>query len=804
MTPKVENSLTVFNFWFWKGIKAQKVKTKPVRGMKAYQVHVQGIVQAVGFRPFVYRIAHEHNLRGYVKNLGDAGVEIVVEGREDDIEAFIEDLYKKKPPLARIDRIEKKEIPPQGFDRFYIEKSSKGGKGGDSIIPPDIAICDDCLRELFDPADKRYMYPFIVCTNCGPRFTIIGDLPYDRENTTMKEFPMCDFCRSEYEDPLNRRYHAEPTACPVCGPSYRLYTNDGQEIYGDPLRKAAELIDKGYIVAIKGIGGIHLACDATREDVVAELRRRTFRPAKPFAIMAKDLETIKSFAYVTPEEEEELTSYRRPIITLRKKEPFPLPENLAPGLHTIGVMLPYAGTHYILFHWSKTPVYVMTSANYPGMPMIKDNEKAFEELKDVADYFLLHNRKILNRADDSVIRFVDGKRAVIRRSRGFVPLPIEIPFEYSGLAVGAELMNAFGVAKGGKVYPSQYIGNTGKVEVLEFMREAIAHFRKILGVKNLDLIIADLHPAYNTTKLAMEMANELDVELLQVQHHYAHIASVMAEKNLDSVIGIALDGVGYGTDGNTWGGEVLYLSYEDVERLAHIDYYPLPGGDLASYYPLRALMGILSKVYSIDELEGVINRCCPKAVESLKYGKVEFNVVLNQLAKGINTAYASSTGRVLDAIAVLLNVAYRRHYEGEPAMKLESFAFKGKNDLKFEVPVEGELIRVEELFQSILGAIDRASPADIAYSAHLALARAFAHTAVERAREFGVKNVALSGGVAYNELITKTIRKVVEANGLNFHVTTEVPRGDNGINVGQAFLGGLYLEGYLTKEDLML
>lgn len=804
MTPKVENSLTVFNFWFWKGIKAQKVKTKPVRGMKAYQVHVQGIVQAVGFRPFVYRIAHEHNLRGYVKNLGDAGVEIVVEGREDDIEAFIEDLYKKKPPLARIDRIEKKEIPPQGFDRFYIEKSSKGGKGGDSIIPPDIAICDDCLRELFDPADKRYMYPFIVCTNCGPRFTIIGDLPYDRENTTMKEFPMCDFCRSEYEDPLNRRYHAEPTACPVCGPSYRLYTNDGQEIYGDPLRKAAELIDKGYIVAIKGIGGIHLACDATREDVVAELRRRTFRPAKPFAIMAKDLETIKSFAYVTPEEEEELTSYRRPIITLRKREPFPLPENLAPGLHTIGVMLPYAGTHYILFHWSKTPVYVMTSANYPGMPMVKDNEKAFEELKDVADYFLLHNRKILNRADDSVIRFVDGKRAVIRRSRGFVPLPIEIPFEYSGLAVGAELMNAFGVAKGGKVYPSQYIGNTGKVEVLEFMREAIAHFRKILGVKNLDLIIADLHPAYNTTKLAMEMANELDVELLQVQHHYAHIASVMAEKNLDSVIGIALDGVGYGTDGNTWGGEVLYLGYEDVERLAHIDYYPLPGGDLASYYPLRALMGILSKVYSIDELEGIITRCCPKAVESLKYGKVEFNVVLNQLAKGINTAYASSTGRVLDAIAVLLNVAYRRHYEGEPAMKLESFAFKGKNDLKFEVPVEGELIRVEELFQSILGAIDRVSPADIAYSAHLALARAFAHTAVERAREFGVKNVALSGGVAYNELITKTIRKVVEANGLNFHVTTEVPRGDNGINVGQAFLGGLYLEGYLTKEDLML
>ncbi|WP_297496982.1 carbamoyltransferase HypF [Thermococcus sp.] len=772
--------------------------------MRAYHLHVQGIVQAVGFRPFVYRIAHEHNLKGYVKNLGDAGVEIVIEGREEDIEAFLRDLHRKKPPLARIDRVEKKEIPPQGFPEFYIEKSSKGGKGGDSIIPPDIAICEDCLRELFDPTNKRYMYPFIVCTNCGPRFTIIEDLPYDRENTTMREFPMCNFCRSEYEDPLNRRYHAEPIACPVCGPSYRLYTSDGKEITGDPLRKAAELIDRGYIVAVKGIGGIHLACDATNEDVVAELRKRTFRPQKPFAIMANSLETVKSFAYVSREEEEELTSYRRPIITLRKKEPFPLPENLAPGLHTIGVMLPYAGTHYILFHWSRSKIYVMTSANYPGMPMVKDNERAFEELKEVADYLLLHNRKIFNRADDSVVRFVDGRRAVIRRSRGFVPLPIEIPFDYSGLAVGAELMNAFGVAKNGKVYPSQYIGNTGKLEVLEFMRGAIAHFKRILRVRDFDLIIADLHPGYNTTKLAMELANEMDAELLQVQHHYAHIASVLAEENLESAVGIALDGVGYGTDGNVWGGEVLYLSYEDVERLAHIDYYPLPGGDLASYYPLRALMGILSRIYSIEELEGIIESCCPKAVESLKYGKVEFNVVLNQLAKGINTAYASSTGRVLDSLAVLLNVSHRRHYEGEPAMKLEGFATKGRNDLKFEIPVDGELIRGEELFVQALDAIEKAPPADIAYSAHLALARAFADIAIENAKEFGVKDVAVSGGVAYNELIVKTMRKAVEASGLRFHVTTEVPRGDNGINVGQAFLGGLYLEGYLSREDLTL
>ena len=773
--------------------------------MKAYRIHVQGIVQAVGFRPFVYRIAHAHNLRGYVRNLGDAGVEIVVEGREEDIEAFLEDLYKKKPPLAKIEKVIRKEIPIQGFGRFYIEKSSTEKKGeGDSIIPPDIAICEDCLRELFDPNDKRFMYPFIVCTNCGPRFTIIEDLPYDRENTAMREFPMCDFCRSEYEDPLNRRYHAEPVACPTCGPSYRLYTSTGEEVIGDPLRRAAKLIDRGYIVAIKGIGGIHLACDATREDVVAELRKRLFRPQKPFAIMARDLETIKTFAYVTEEEEEELTSYRRPIVALRKKEPFPLPENLAPGLHTIGVMLPYAGTHYILFHWSKTPVYVMTSANFPGMPMIKDNDEAFEKLKDVADYLLLHNRRIPNRADDSVVRFVDGRRAVIRRSRGFVPLPIEIPFEYKGLAVGAELMNAFGVVKGNRVYPSQYIGNTSKIEVLEFMREAVAHFRKILRVSDFDLIIADLHPSYNTTKLAMEIAEETNAELLQVQHHYAHIASVMAEHGLEEVVGIALDGVGYGTDGKTWGGEVIYLSYEDVERLAHIEYYPLPGGDLASYYPLRALIGILSEMYELEEVRSTIERLCPKAVESLKYGKVEFNVIFNQLARGINVAYASSTGRVLDAFAVLLNVAYRRHYEGEPAMKLESFAFKGKNDLRLKVPVEGEEIKITELFREVLEVIDKANPADIAYSVHLALARTFAELAVEKAKEFGVKGIAMSGGVAYNELIVKTVRKFVEAQGLKFYSTYEVPRGDNGINVGQAFLGGLYLEGYLNSEDLMM
>lgn len=773
-----------------------------MRVVKAYHVHVEGIVQGVGFRPFVYRIAHEHGLRGFVKNLGDAGVEIVVEGHEEDIRAFLHDLKNRAPLLARIEKIRIKEIPPQGFDRFYIEKSSDSGGEGDSVIPPDVSICEDCIRELFDPKDKRYLYPFIVCTNCGPRFTIISDLPYDRPNTTMRDFDMCDFCRSEYEDPLNRRYHAQPVCCPVCGPRYMLFDKEGVELSGDPIKKAAKLLDDGHILAIKGVGGIHIACDATNENAVEELRKRILRPQQPFAIMARDLNTIESFAHVSEFEREELLSYRRPILALRKKEPFPLPEDLAPGLHTIGVMLPYSGIHYLLFHYSKSPVYVMTSANYPGLPMVKENKKAFKELKDLADYFLLHNRKILNRTDDSVIRFVDGKRAIIRRSRGFVPLPMDIPFEYKGIAVGAELLNSFSIAKNGKVYPSQYMGNTSKLEVLEFMRETISHFKKILRVKDIELVIADLHPLYNTTKLAMELANEHDVEFLQVQHHYAHAATLMVENNIEEVIVITLDGVGYGVDGKTWGGEVLYLSYEDIERLAHIDYYPLPGGDLASYYPLRALIGILSKVYALDEVKEIIEGHCPRAIESLKYGRVEFNVVLNQLSREINVGYASSTGRVLDAMSVLLNIAYRRTYEGEPAMKLESFALKGKNDLKFIVSAEGEEIKIEGLFTQALES--NANPADIAYSTHLALARAFGEIAVENAREFGVKVIGVSGGVAYNELIVKTLRKIVETNNLKFCTTQEIPRGDNGISVGQAFLGGLYNEGYLSREDLTL
>ncbi len=767
--------------------------------MEAYIIKVEGVVQGVGFRPFVYRIAHRYGIKGYVKNLGDAGVEIFAEAPEKRIKDFVRALREEAPPLARVENMKLKKTAAKGFKKFEIKRSSWGGGDGESVIPPDVAICDDCLRELFDPKDRRYLYPFIVCTNCGPRFSIIEDLPYDRENTSMREFEMCEQCRKEYEDPLNRRYHAEPICCEKCGPRYELVDRDGVAISGEPIAMVAKLIDEGKIVAIKGIGGFHIACDATNDAAVKELRRRLGRETQPFAVMARDLETVESIAELSQEEREELVSYRRPIVLLRKRRNGILAPSIAPYLHTVGVMLPYAGVHYLLFHYSSSPVFVMTSANYPDMPMVKDNEDT-GRIREAVDYFLMHNRRIVNRVDDSVVRFVDGRRAVIRRSRGFVPLPHSIPFNYRGLALGAELMNTFAVVKNGRVYPAQYIGNTSKIEVMEFMRDALARFEKILRCGEYSLIIVDSHPLYNTTRLGKEIAEMKGAELLEVQHHYAHIATLLLEKRIQDIVGIAVDGVGYGSDGRIWGGEIVYLGREGVKRYSHLSYYPLPGGDLAAYYPFRALLGLLWSVYG-DELKTLVPHL-EAGISSLPHGRMEFEIILRQLERGINLSYTSSAGRLLDAVASMLDVCQRRTYEGEPAMRLESVALRGRRDLKFQIPVDGN-IHVHYLLPQVLDALRKGECVEnIAYSVHLSLARALAQRAIEVAEELGVQDIGVSGGVSYNHLITGELRRVVEGEGFRFHVTEDIPRGDNGISSGQAYLGGMYLEGYVRKEEV--
>ena len=763
----------------------------------AVKLMVSGVVQGVGFRPFIYRIAKRYSLKGYVRNLGDAGVEIVISGRSENVEKFIHAMVHEAPPLARVEGIRKEDVKEDGFSEFIIYPSESSGAGGNSVIPPDVAICDDCLRELFDPENPRYMYPFIVCTNCGPRFSIIESLPYDRERTSMRDFPMCEFCEGEYRDPLNRRYHAEPVCCEGCGPKYKLVDSEGNLIDGEPISKAAHLIDSGYIVAIKGIGGFHIACDARSDEVVDELRKRLGREQQPFAVMAGDMETVEKFAYIGDEELEEMVSYRRPIVLLRKKGSY-ISDLIAPGLHTVGVMLPYAPVHYLLFHHSRSDVYVMTSANYPDMPMVKDNED-IRRIKDAVDFFLIHNRRIVNRVDDSVVRFVNGKRAVIRRSRGFVPLPLDIPYRYEGIAMGAELMNSFSMAHGGRIYPSQYMGNTYRIEVVEYMKEAISSLGRIISMDDPEIVMVDMHPLYNTRKLAREMYP--DIPHTEIQHHLAHIAAVMAERNLKDVVGIAVDAVGYGTDGTVWGGEILSLRDGLARREMGINPYVLPGGDLAAIYPIRSLAGILSGVYDVDDVRKIILSRCPDAVASLKYGKRELDVILAQISRGRGIAVSSSLGRILDALSVLLNIAYRRTYEGEPAMKLESFALHGRKDLHYHIPIRREKIMIQELFEQVLES--RGDARDIALSAHLAIARAFSEGAMHIADKYGIRDIVLSGGVAYNQIIVGEIERLLVAHGYTLHVSTEVPRGDNGISVGQAYLGGMYLNGELKTGELI-
>ena len=631
-------------------------------------LHVTGTVQGVGFRPFVYQLAKAHGLFGYVKNLGNH-VEILIEGSQESLENFLQDLLEKKPPLAKITEIKSKNVPVSAYSKFIIVPSEPG-VFENSIIPPDTAICEDCRSEIFNPSSRYYHYPFTVCTNCGPRYTTVRTLPYDRENTTMVDFPLCAECETEYTDPLNRRYHAQPVCCQKCGPEIWLSDPEGTVIAKgyEAISEASDFLQQGSILSIKGFGGFHIACDALKEEPVKELRRRLKRPEQPFAVMAKNTDVVESFAELEGAGREYLTSRRRPITVLPKSKEFNLAESASPGLHNIGVMLPYTGTQNLLFDRESDAVYVMTSANLPGRPMVVENKEALEKLKGIVDFHLLHNRVIANRNDDTVIRIVNGKAAFIRRSRGFVPEPIDLPFEVeASIGVGAEINSTVTVAKGKLAYISQYIGNTNHLETFRYHSEVVQHLIRLTGIEPLHWG-CDLHPAFNTTRFAMNMGRE---NTLPVQHHHAHMLALMADNSLplDSrMLGIALDGVGYGTDGTVWGGELFESSYSGYERLGHLLPQPMPGGDLASKVPSRMVLGILFERLEKEELE--------KLPLSFPQGTQEFSAVMKQLENGINVIQSSSTGRVLDAAAAMLGICGIRTYDGEPAMKLESAAKK--------------------------------------------------------------------------------------------------------------------------------
>ena len=754
------------------------------------KVRVIGVIQGVGFRPFIYRTAVNNGLNGYVRNMGDAGVEILLEGQEEAINNFLKDLNAKKPPMAQIHEIITAELKGENqYTDFKIHKSSEEKTLSGSVTPPDIAICDECLKELRDRKNPRVDYFFITCTDCGPRYTIIDRLPYDRENTTMRDFPMCNFCQSEYGDPLNRRFHAQTVACPKCGPKVYLTNQKGELIpHKDPIREAGKLLAEGFIVAIKGYGGFHVAAATTKDNPLARLRKAKHRRHKPFAVMARSLEAIKSFAEINPKEAELLTSYTRPIVLLRKSREYYLSELVAPGLHNVGVMLPYTGLHYMLFDSLDEPALVMTSANPPNQPIVKDNEEALKTLGEIADYFLFHNRRIAQRCDDSVIRLHGEKQVFIRRSRGYAPAPIILREKGKKcvLGLGGELNNTACILLGDKAFLSQHIGDVENIETRSFLENAAKHLIHLTNSK-IEAIACDLHPKFTTTRLAKELAEINRWRLIQVQHHFAHVAALMAEHNIREIVGVCCDGYGYGVDGEAWGGEIIFSSRNSMEfkRIAHLEEQPMVGGDLATRYPLRMAAGILHKKANVEDWLMQKSAYFP-------HGEKEVQLVLQQLNKGQKIVKTTSCGRVLDAVSAVLGICYERTYEGEPAMKLESAALKGKDILKLDPIIEGNALNTTKMFLQIFENREKYAVADLAFSMHAYLAKGLATIAIEKALENGVKAVGFSGGVACNEIFAKLMRETIEAAGLKFLVHEAVPPGDGGLSFGQAVFGGFF------------
>lgn len=731
----------------------------------AVKIEIKGVVQGVGFRPTVYRLALESGLSGWVRNLSDGRVEIALQ-RCGLVEAnrFLELLKKQKPPNAKIEEssvsLSKISQAKGGFSILGSGAilASKGGVN----VPPDTAICGECVGEIFDGSDRRSGYAMNGCMLCGPRFTIIEGFPYDRERTTMADFPLCPECERDYTSPANRRYHAETTCCPKCGPKVRLLDRNLSTVKpSDPIREASLLMKKGKAVAIKGTGGFHLAVLASSDAAVLGLRKRRGKPQQPFAVMVPDRKSAESFATVGKTEGELLESMQRPIVLLKKSNNYWLSEHVSPGLDTIGVMLPYTGIHHLLFSKLGDEPLIMTSANVHGEPMIIEESK----LKGIADHFLVHDRRIVSRCDDPVIR--DG--IFLRRARGFVPLAIELGFESKKAAIGygAELNATVCVIAGKKAYVSQHIGDTSNLGTFEFLKESAGQFCRMLQVRP-QISASDMNPMFPSGSLGK----------IRVQHHFAHAAGLLAENKLEKIVAITADGFGYGPDGETWGGEVLLADYKGFRRAGHLKKVGMPGGDMASYYPARMLVSFLSEIFEGAELAKYCERF---AAPGLPNGMTEARVVLNQLRSKVASPQCSSAGRFLDAVAALTGCCYYRSYEGEPAMKLESLASKGILK-KIRLEIENGILDTPRIIEHILGMPNK----DAAATAQDALASGLAEIAIDAARKEGLKVVGFTGGVAYNLAISNAIRKKVEAAKMKLVTNRQVPPGDGGVSLGQA------------------
>lgn len=744
-----------------------------MNNIKRAVVRLYGTVQGVGFRPFVYKLALRYNLNGYVLNDGQ-GVFIEVEGKEENIENFIYSLNKEKPPLSRIFS-QSIEI----FDELknfcgFIIQESKDTVYKEAFISPDISVCEDCLKEMFNPEDRRYLYPFINCTNCGPRFSIIESLPYDRKNTSMKTFKMCQKCEEEYNNPLNRRFHAQTNACSECGPQIYLYTTDKTLISMgiDAIKKVANLLISGNIVAIKGIGGFHLVCDATNDFAVKQLRERKKRFEKPFAVMFKDIDSIKRYAYLNSYEEAIILSSERPIVIVEKIKNTGLSEYVAPYINKIGVFLPYSPLHHLLFSIVDRPL-VMTSANLSEEPIVKDNEEAFSKLSNFVDYIMIHDRDIINRVDDSVVFCVEKKKIFIRIGRGYAPLTLKLPFRLKKnvLAVGGNQKVTVSVGFDDKLIVSQYIGDLETFESQNNFLEIVDRLLKIYNFKP-DIIVSDMHPNYFSTKWAERYSKENNIKHLKIQHHYAHALSVMVENNIkdEKVLAVCWDGTGYGLDGNVWGGEFLIVDHQGFERVFHFKNFKLIGGEKAIKEPRRVALSILFDIFGED----IKNMNIPT---TNTFSNTEIKNLYKMWEKGINSPYTSSAGRLFDAVASITGLIQFISYEGQAGMIMEGLYDEKIKD-SYDFILDGKVIDYRFIIEGVLK--DKDKPVRAATK----FINTMCNVILEISQIYKLP-VVISGGVFQNKVLISKLLKEAKSKKLKLYTNTNVPPNDSCISVGQ-------------------
>ena len=780
------------------------------------QIQIKGIVQGVGFRPFVFALAAENSLKGRVLN-NEVGVLVDVEGDDESIEQFINSIKTDPPPLSFIESVTRENISESAdFQTFQILKSETNGS---KFVPisADIATCADCLREMFDAENRRFRYPFINCTNCGPRFTIIENVPYDRAMTTMRDFEMCADCLREYENPLDRRFHAEPTCCAKCGP--KIFLSPKSKVQSpkfentldfglDVIKHTQQFLQDGKIVAVKGIGGFHLVCDARNDAALQTLRNRKGRVDKPFAVMCKDLETAKKLVEISETEEKFLTGKERPIVLLKKKRTNDLSELIAPGNQFLGVMLPYSPLHYLLFESNSSDVLVMTSGNFSNEPIVKDNDEALKKLVNLADAFLLHDREIYVPCDDSVVRAVQSAKCKvqslktenqlpitkyqvlpIRRSRGYAPFPVKLPFDVPHiLAVGGELKATFCLTRDDYAFMSQHIGDMENLETFRAFEKSFEQMKNLFQIAP-EIIVCDKHPNYLSSNWARKFAeNSKNIKLVEVQHHKAHIASVMAENDIkagEKVIGFAFDGTGFGDDGTIWGGEVFVGDYTNFERAAHLEYFPLAGGDVAVKKPYRVALSLMKKAeIDWDESLNCVSYCA----------ETERKILAKQLENNINIVPTSSFGRIFDAVASIAGVRQKITYEAQAAIEFEALIDEEVREFYSFDLTENDTIKIQ--WEKLIGEVVKDASAGISIAAisakfHNAVANLILKLSLKMREKFALNKVALSGGCFQNvALLQKAIALLIEND---FEVLThkKVPPNDGGLALGQVVIAAV-------------